>query len=463
MKTSAAAGLVATGLSRITRAADPQQDSDVSSIGRKKNVLFIIVDDLSNALGCYDHPVVKSPNIDRLAARGVRFEQAYCQYPVCGPSRSSFLTGLRPDSTGVLDNKGTLHANLPDVVTLPLLFRQHGYFTARIGKIYNRQDNSEPAEWDAMPGVPGTTPLGKKGEGRNLTNGRLAWCRWRAAEGEDEDQPDGQLALEAIRLLEQNHHKPFFLALGFVRPHDPFVAPKRYFNLYPLEHLNLPEEPADRSPVIPVAMSSAFDSFTDQERREFMRAYYAGVSFTDAQVGKVIDALDRLKLSDNTIIVLIGDNGYHLGEHGWWNKNTLFEPSARVPLIVVTPDMKIEGENCSRIVEFVDIYPTLAELCGLSTPSNLQGKSLRPLLKDVNFPWEEVAFTQIRHGKIVGRSVRTKRWRYTEWNDGERGVELYDHDDDPGEYYNLALVPKYANMVAELKELLHSQAGTESK
>ncbi len=424
----------------------------------ERNVLFIVVDDLNNSLGCNGHSVVKSPHIDRLAARGLRFDRAYCQFPVCNPSRTSFLTGLRPDSTGVLSNTVPFRSKRPDAVTLPQLFRQHGYFTARVGKVFHSGRNMDDHRaWDVTSDPEGT-PLGRKGQGRNLTDGRIRWCRWLAAEGEDEDQPDGRIAAEAVRLMQQRPDKPFFLAVGFHKPHDPFVAPKHYFDLYPLERSELSEDPADRSDELPYAIGSGwkveFDRFGDRERQEFMRAYYAGISFTDAQIGKVIATLDRLNLWDHTIVVLLGDHGYHLGEHGWWNKNTLFELSARAPLIFVTPEMSGEGSGCSRIVEFVDIYPTLADLCGLASPADREGTSLRPLLKDPARSWKTTAFTQVQRGRVIGRSVRTERWRYTEWDEGKEGTELYDHDNEAGEYFNLANNPRYAETVAELRKLL---------
>lgn len=432
---------------------------------RRPNVLFIAVDDLRNDLGCYGHPQVQTPHMDRLAARGMRFDRAYCQYPVCNPSRTSLLTGLRPDQTGVLDNNTNFRTKLPRVVTLPQLFRQHGYFAASLGKIFHRgltmedlrAEMDDPASWDVALYFQATA-RGNKGEGRNLTGGRLEWCRWLAAEGDDEDQPDGQIAREAIKLLEQRSDRPFFLALGFHKPHDPFNAPKKYFDLFPLDKLKLPQDAADRSPELPGALPGgafreAFARFTDQERREFMRAYYAGVSFTDAQVGKVLDALDRLKLADNTIIVLFGDHGYHLGERGWWNKNTLFELSARAPLIVVAPGMKARGKASTRLVEFIDIYPTLAELSRLPAPTHLAGRSFVPLLNAPQRAWQQAAFTQVQRGKTAGRSVRTERWRYTEWRD-ERGAvigaELYDHRADSSEWKNLANDVRYASVRKKL-------------
>lgn len=436
----------------------PLQKPSVKDSQHKPNVLFIVVDDLNNSLGCYGHSVVKSPNIDRLAGRGIRFDSAYCQFTVCNPSRSSFLTGLRPDSTGIFNNTTPFRSKLPNAITLPQLFRKHEYFTARVGKVFHSAGNmGDSKSWD-ITSDPKGTPLGKKGQGRNLTGGRVKWCRWLAAEGTDQDQSDGQVTEEAVRFLEQHRNDPFFIAVGFHKPHDPFIAPKRYFDLYPLELLRLPKDPPDRSTDFPQAIGSGwkedFDRFTDKERREFMRAYYAGVSFIDTQVGKIIAAMERLELWRNTIVVFFSDHGYHLGERGWWNKNTVFELSARVPLIVVTPQMKRKGNSCSRIVEFVDIYPTLADLCGLSAPANLEGSSFKPLLNKPNLPWKKMAFTQVQRGSIAGRSVRTERWRYTEWDRGRQGVELYDHNTDPGEYYNLIHEPRHTQIVAKLKKLL---------
>lgn len=449
LKTTTAAGLVS-----LTRAASLHGKTSQ----RKKNVLFVAVDDLNHSLGCYGHPLVKSPNIGWLAARGIRFERAYCQFPVCNPSRSSLLTGLRPDTTGILNNTIGFRSKLPDVVTLPQLFRENGYFTARIGKIFHgRKDTDDPKAWD-IKSDPKATARGQKGQGRNLTGGKVKWCRWLAAEGNDEDQPDGQIAAEAIRLLQQRQDEPFFIAVGFLKPHDPFIAPRKYFDLYPLESLRLPKDPPNRSPELAQAIASSwkdeFDRFTDRERREFMRAYYAGVSFMDAQLGKVMAAMDRLGLWRNTTVVFFGDHGYQLGEHGWWNKNTLFEFSARAPLIIATPEMKHKGAGCSGIVEFVDIYPTLTDLHGLSAPSNLEGRTLVPLLNDPGREGKKTAFTQVQRGKTAGRSVRTESWRYTEWDEGRQGAELYDHKNDPGEYYNLASNPRYKKIVAEHRKLL---------
>jgi uncharacterized sulfatase len=347
---------------------------------------------------------------------------------------------------------------MPDVVTLPELFRQAGYMTARLGKIFHRSGRMDDDKaWDATFD-PRATQTGRKGEGRNLTDGRVKWCRWMAAEGDDEDQPDGQLATEAIRLLERSGDKPFFLGLGFHKPHDPFIAPKRYFDMYFLDKLPLPREPEDKTPLHRLAIASSwkesFDRFTERQRREFMRAYFAGISFVDAQVGRVVDTLERLRFLDTTIIVFLGDHGYHLGEHGWWNKNTLYEHSARAPLLVVVPGETRAGTSCRRFVEFVDLYPTLADLCGLAVPMRTEGRSFRALLREPGLEWKKTAHTQVQRGTVVGRTVRTERWRYIEWDDGRQGTELYDHRNDPGEYYDLCDDPDYARVGEQLRRIV---------
>jgi iduronate 2-sulfatase len=451
----------------LLAAAPTRGSAETRADSKPPNVLFVVIDDLRCSLGCYGESAVMSPNIDRLAARGMRFDRAYCQYPVCNPSRTSFLTGLRPDTTGILDNKTPVRGKHADVVTLPQLCRERGYFTASLGKIMHIGLDADgktaffqdPKSWDDCRNFE-ATPLGRRGEGRNLTGGKLNWCRWLAAEGGDSDQPDGQIAENAVRLLEAHSRpgsKPFFLGVGFHKPHDPFHAPRKYFDAYPLETISLAREPDDRSVDLPLAIPNprTFAEFTDRERREFRRAYYAGTSFTDAQVGKLLDTLDRLDLWKSTIVVLLGDHGYHLGGHGWWNKVTVFELGARAPLIVWSPDARGMGRSTRAIVEFVDLYPTIAALCGLTPPANLEGTSFRAVLDDPDLPGKSAAFTQVVRGQGMGRSVRTDRWRYTEWDGGERGVELYDHSNDPLEYHNLAGRPESRAVERELRTRLH--------
>ena len=435
----------------------------------KFNVLFIAVDDLNVSLGCYDHPLVKSPNIDKLAARGIRFERAYCQYPLCNPSRSSLLSGLRPDTSRIYDNATPIRKVFPDIVTLPQLFKTNGYFSARVGKIYHY----------GVPGQIGTSGLddapswnqfiNPRGRDRddqadviNFTTNRqlgAALC-WMEAKGSDDEQTDGKVAAEAIRLLEQHKDEPFFIAAGFYRPHVPDVATKKYFELYPLDKIALPLEPPDHlTNIPPVALTTRPPNYGlgEEKLRTFKRAYFASISFVDAQIGKLLDALERLKLADNTIVVLFGDHGWSLGEHGQWQKQLLFEEVARVPLIIALPKTAVTGVS-PRPVELLDIYPTLADYCGLKRPANLEGRSLRPLLENPKARWLIPAVTQqVRNdgGKaIMGYSVRTEHWRYTEWDGSASGSELYDHISDPHEWQNLARDPRYAKTVADMKKLM---------
>lgn len=421
---------------------------------RRPNVLFIIVDDLRNELGCYGCAHIHSPNIDRLAGRGLRFDNAYVQATFCNPSRTSFLTGLRPGRTGIMENRTYYREKLPDRVTLPQFFRKNGYITAGFGKIFHGHDAADNrATWDVTAGMR-TTPAGRRGEGRNLTGGEVPWCSWRASEGKDADQPDGQIAGHAVRFLKgRPKEKPFFLAVGFLKPHDPFVAPKKYFDHYPPGRLQLPMVPADRSPsaIMIRGWKKAFDRFTDTERMEFLRAYCACISFVDAQVGKVLETLDRLGLREETIVCFLGDHGYHLGEHDWWNKNTLYEFSCRTPLVLSVPGMKTAGRGCRALVEFVDIYPTLAELCGLSAPGDLDGRDFSVLLSNPEIPWKDAAYSQYGNGA----TVRNSRWRYMRWRQGSKQHHaLFDCIKDPGEYYNLVDKPGKKEVVATLEILL---------
>lgn len=451
--------------------------------GARPNVLFIAIDDLARSLGCYGHPVVQSPNIDRLARSGVRFARAYTQNPLCNPSRASLLTGLRPDQTGVFDLGRHFREQVPDVVTLPQLFRQAGWWTGRVGKIFHygvpgqigTNGLDDAPSWDEV-----VNPKGRDvAEQKLITNPTperpiSAALSWLAADGTDEEQTDGMIATAAIELLTRHRDRPFFLGVGFFRPHTPYVATKRHFEKYSLERMRLPETPVgDREdvPAIAFAHNNPVPNYGLDEMtlRRALQAYYASVSAVDAQVGRVLDALERLGLAEKTLVVLWSDHGYHLGEHGGvWQKRTLFEESAGAPLIVRAPGAAGNGKACERIVEFVDIYPTVAEWCGLSTPARkpgLAGKSLVPLLREPGRAWEGVAFTQIlRPGNgrpVMGRSVRTERWRYTEWAGGEAGAELYDHANDPHEWRNLAHEPAQAATRAGLRRLFDGKASGE--
>lgn len=368
----------------------------------------------------------------------------------------------------MFDLKTNFRDNLPTVTTLPELFKDNGYFSARVGKIFHygvpgdigTDGLDDPQSWNEV-----SNPMGRdkkeQDKIKNLTPGRGlgSSLSWLAAEGTDDEQTDGMVANEAIRLMKQSRDKPFFVAAGFFRPHCPYVAPKKYFDLYPVESITLPEEPEDHFKKIPPSAlwtNPLYWGLKEEERKEAIRAYYAAISFIDAQVGKLLDALDQMGLADNTVVVLWSDHGYLLTEHGQWMKQSLFEESARVPLIIAAPNAKGNGKVSGRVVELVDLYPTLASLCGLKPPGYLAGNDLTPLLDSPNKRWGKAAYTQVLRSpeRFMGRSVRTERWRYTEWDGGKRGAELYDHQKDHNEYNNLAEDPKHAKTRGKMKNMI---------
>ena len=438
----------------------------------KLNVLFIAIDDLNTRLNCYGFEHIHSPNIDKLAKQGVRFDRAYCQYPSCGPSRTSVLTGLRPDTTGMVHNRMAWRELVPDAVTLPQLFRKNGYHVARVGKIYHQANPThigtsgpdDPASWDEV-----VNPRGRdKDEEFLLSNysPQLAFPDQMGilkAEGTDHEQTDGKVVDETIRLLKENRDRPFFIGVGLYRPHIPYIAPKKYFKHYDIVRTPLPYVPANYQETVPAAALSSTPQWpnfgvTPLEARECILAYDACTSFVDAQVGRLLKALDDLGLREKTVIVFWGDHGYHLGEHGLWRKNSLFEESARAPLIIDAPNTKGAGTACPSPVEFLDMYPTICELAGIKAPTAIEGKSLVPLLADPKAEWNRPAFTQVqfRQTGAIGRGVRTRRWRYVEWgNKGLSGRQLYDQETDPLEMKNLVASSEHRAVISELRELLH--------
>lgn len=492
------AGMAWLGRNGVAHAASPGAITE-GSPGRY-NVLHIMADDLCARLGCYGFPV-KTPSLDRLSERGIRFDRAYCQFPLCNPSRASYMTGLRPDTTRVYENKTQFRENVPDAATIPQSFRKAGYRVARVGKIYHYGVPSQigtdglddPASWEKIVNPRGRDvddigmvevlrlgPDGKvqteTGKGLKDTGGTLSWL---AAEGGDNEQTDGKGSAAAIQLLEEyaKGAGPFYLAVGFYRPHTPFVAPKSYFGLYPREQIELPDIPTNLNDLFPEPALSrrkpAELAMDGELRRQAIQAYYASTSFMDAQVGLLLDALDRLNLTDKTIVVFHSDHGYHLGEKNLWQKMSIFEESARVPMIISVPDNRANGQTCSRPVELVSLHKTLTDLCGVSPASRVEGHSLRPLVETPAAKWKHAAYSQVTRdiesevpgpGKrkskeqIMGRSVRTDRWRYTEWDGGRCGSELYDHDNDPQEMRNLARNPNQAKVAEKMHKLL-LQAG----
>lgn len=431
-----------------------------------RNVLLIMADDFREVGGPIPRERLKTPNLDRLAARGVRFERAYAQYPVCNPSRTSMLLGLRCEQTGIVGNDVFFRRVLPAAQTFPELLRGQGWVARSFGKILHAANTSEAVRpewldqgrsWDVAEILPASSPH-RRGEFRNLSGGRLAWCEIGLLDGDDDEQPDGQTARAAIRSLRELDAAgtPWLIAAGFHRPHDPFHAPRKYFDLHPLESLRLHTDPASQSAAPPLAIPEGwrqvFAEFSEPDRRDFLRAYLAGVSFMDAQVGRLLDTLDELRLWERTLVIFLGDHGYHLGERGWWNKNTLFERSCRAPLIIADPD-GLRGRTCTAPVEFVDLFPTVAEFAGAKPPDGLAGRSLRPLLRDVTATFKPGAATLVtRGGGRFGRSVTDGRCRLTHWSDGT--TELYDHAADPEETRNRADDPALTGRRRELQALM---------
>jgi arylsulfatase A-like enzyme len=429
---------------------------------KKLNVLFIMSDDMRPELGCYGHSAVKSPNIDALAKAGVRFDRAYCQYPLCNPSRTSLLTGRYPTTTGVLDNRTWFGAAHPDWVSLPRHFKENGYASLRCGKIFHGgiddadawTEGGEARKFDGA-----TAPAPKAtGKERQANSDRIV-----VLEGDGQSHNDYRTADRAIAYLKKYKDKPFFLACGFTKPHSPPTAPKKFIDMYDPAKIPLPRDFAAK-PTVPAGfpdrcLTPNGDLFigrdaSEEEARKVIQAYWASISWTDWNVGRVIAELDRLGLRENTIILFWGDHGYHLGEKGKWSKHgSLFETGTRVPLIVAAPGAKANGKTAAKPVEAVDLYPTLCELCGRKPPAGLEGHSLKPLLEDVNARWDHPAYSVFGNGKRLGVAVRTEKHRYVEYDGGSAGVMLFDEVADPMESRNLADDPKLAKVREELSAL----------
>ena len=451
----------------------------------RPNVLFIAVDDLRPELHCYGKSHISSPNLDRLANRGTLFQRAYCQQAVCSPSRTSLMTGLRPDTTRVYDLQTHFRTTIPQAVTLAQHFKNQGYFTTGMGKIFHGGLNDE-ASWsephrERVGGEQWVLPENKaiveqrrreaiaRGMQRAAVNRQARGPAVESADVPDEAYPDGALAAHAVktlgRLKEQG--RPFFLAVGFHRPHLPFNAPKRYWDRYDRAKVTLAENPFPPKDAPEIAGTTwgelrayhgipARGDLTEVQARELRHGYYASVSYTDANIGKLLDELDRQKLTDNTIVIVWGDHGWKLGEHGGWCKHTNWELDANATLMLAAPG-KRGGHTTRALVEFVDIYPTLCDLAGLPKPEGLEGASFAPVLDQPDRPWKRAAFNQYPRGRIVGYSMKTDTHRLTLWVDREDNnrvvaEELYDHTRDPHENENVAARPENTETLARLKQ-----------
>jgi len=450
----------------------------------RMNVLLIVADDLAACLGSYGNPVCQTPNLDRLAREGVVFERAYCQYPVCGPSRASFMSGLYPNTTKMLGNRkesGAFKFSNRELAQHPSIgefLRKNGYFSGRVGKIYHmgipggielgEPGGDDPDSWDWAYNVlaPETHSPGKlELLSPKRTHMGSNFARVIVPNERDATQHDVMAAAQAAAVLENKKgvNQPFFLAVGFVRPHVPLVAPQRLFDKYPAEKMKLPHVPAGDLDDVPkpAALMDNMPRYgmNEEQQRQAIAGYYASVTFMDEQVGKLLATLDRLELRKNTLVIFISDHGYNLGEHQMWQKLSLFEESARVPLIISAPGFeRSAGKKAGGVVELIDLYPTIADVLGLKekAPGILQGKSLRPLLEQPERKeWERekrYAYT-VTHQQ--GEAVRTARWRYNRWGaGGKSGEELYDHEADPQEFTNLAAKPEHAAALAEMRTLM---------
>ena len=460
-------GLVSTGVT----AADA---------AKKPNVLLIISDDLNCRLGCYGAAEARTPNIDRLAARGVRFDRAYCNYPVCNVSRTSFLSGRYPEVTGVLNNATNPRIRLgPDFQFLPEYFRARGYFTAGCGKVAHGTFNqvlkwdyySEPQRGigaeddDRVPqrkAKQSGKKAGRKGKAPadNDANATGVPFPWQATSNADADEPDGQTARRLLKFIGEKREQPFFVVAGFHKPHVPHTAPKNYFDLHPPAKMPTPPEPPGHEKFIPAMARAPRSEFglTLEQRRAIVQHYYAATSFMDAQVGLLLDELEQQKLWDSTIVVFMSDHGWHLGEHGgFYAKMSLMDESARAPLIVVAPGVK-PGSATSAIAEYVDLFPTLTELTGLAAPTGLQGTSLVPVIRNTGPRKRDHAYTiVVRGADRIGRALHAPAFTYIEWPDGSQ--QLYDAVTDPHEYQNLATKPEHAATLATMKTLLANRQG----
>ncbi len=460
-----------------------------NAAGNGLNVLFLAVDDLRPELGCYGNDLVHAPNLDRLASSSLVFQRAYCQSAICGPSRASLLTGLRPDTTKVWGNRTHFRETMPDLVTLPQRFKQSGYYTQAIGKVLHGNKADRPS-WS----VPAWPAGGRQAGMQYVDEERFAAMRrespdhtwsgadiptlewkkkasWQAPEVPDNALQDGQVADRAVSALRRLRDDRFFLAVGFQKPHLPFTAPKKYFDLYDPADLPVPEDaqrPAG-TPEVAFTRSQELRGYTDvpdegpvppAKVRELIHGYYAATSYMDAQVGRVLRELESLGLADTTVVILFGDHGWHLGEQRTWAKTTNFELAARAPMMLRVPGMATGGRNCAGLVEFVDMYPTLCAACGIDAPEELEGISMLPLLEDPDRPWKKAAFSQIPRPYLadqdwvhMGYSMRTQRFRFTEWVDRDRTVVargLYDLENSASETVNVADQPENAALVDTL-------------
>jgi iduronate 2-sulfatase len=494
-----------------------QTSSVFSEQETRPNVLFVIVDDLRPELGCYGNKEIITSNFDAFSNSATTFMKAYCQAAACAPARAAVMTGLRPDTSRVWDLSGKFRVNMPDVVTIPQHFHEHGYHTVSMGKIFHNHmpDHVSFDEPDLRP-VKYMTPemidrepesfyhdpdlneelaqVRERRLARNPNTYADGWAYGRATEsfdGPDHEFYDGaqtELAIETMERL-QDKDQPFFLALGYYRPHLPFVAPKKYWDMYDREEISLASNPflPKGSPVM--AMNSCYElngcydlehvkhpsvfQVSEENARRLKHGYYASVSFVDACFGRLMQGLEELELDENTIVVVWGDHGWKLGEHGSWCKQTNYDIDLRVPLMIRAPGVSVPGARCDRVVELLDLYPTLCDVVEIPIPETMEGISLESLLVEPNRNWDGAAFSQFHRsprvtpdgGRYMGYSIITSRYHYIEWRDWDHiqgvsgdisAVELYDNEIDPEENINLASDASYKSLLQEMTARLRA-------
>ncbi|MEO1529866.1 MAG: sulfatase [Planctomycetota bacterium] len=427
-----------------------------SAFAERPNVLFIAVDDLNHWIGHFErNEQTITPNLDRLADRGVSFTRAYCAAPACNPSRAALMSGMRPFTTGVYHNPDDYRPHIKPEQTLNSHFRANGYLVRGAGKIYHGGIGRKE-EWD---------DYGKRGRKQDLSayvEKDFGGVRWAQLKGDDDALADYHTVSYCIDQLNAKHDRPLFLACGIFRPHMPWSVPKKYFDMHPLDEIKLPPHLEDDLADIPEAGVKTAKPTGDHQKitkagawKEAIQAYLASITYADTQLGRLLDALDGSAMRDNTIIVLWGDHGWHLGEKQHWRKFALWEEATRAPLMWVVPGVTPKGKRCTRTVDFMSVYPTLCDVAGLETPDHCDGESIATLLRNPEAAWEKPALTTHGHRR---HAVRSESFRYIRYDDGSE--ELYDEKADPYEWKNLAADPKYAQVKAELAEWLPKQETT---
>ncbi len=483
-----------TFLSSLAALAQPRKPG-------KYNVLFIAIDDLKPTIGCYGDTLAITPNIDKLAARGLTMTRAYCQQAVCSPTRTSLLLGRRPDTTKIYDLQHHFRGVLPDVVTLPQHFKNNGYVTAGLSKIWHGglEDGRSYTIPHWVPQSPGDWGSVESATWQSRREAAVIAAGWQTPSNEqaaqkkkrkqanrphvfenpdvaDNELPDGKTADQAVRAIAKLKDERFFLMVGFLKPHLPFIAPKRYLDMHAKDKFSLAKfrQPPAGSPDFAGHVNGELRTYKgvpesgpipEPLQLDLIRTYYAAASYTDAQIGKVLDALDKNGLRESTVVILWGDHGWHLGDHGLWHKHTNFEQATRTPLILSVPGAKTAGRKSSGFTEYVDIFPTLTDLCGLPPSTGLEGISFAPLVENPDRPWKKAAFSQYprgskEHGELMGYSMRTDRYRLTLWKKraggAEVAAELFDYEKDPDERQNLAADPAYSNAIKDLRAQFNS-------